>query len=178
MTMDETEICTSYTKALDKRKQRGVLADLNVCSRQEIDDILQKHGLLEPEPKRRVPNRKIDNEKAYELHQAGKTDKEIAEVFGSSIASVERWRDRNGLPKNQEPLEIPILREKDARGKTEIPKKTLGIPEARGDLGIQGSACKTSETRKDGKGVTVEIYFPNGIVPCQIRILGGANGEL
>jgi|GEM_PF-2498016 hypothetical protein len=173
MTMDETEICNSYTNAQDKRKQRGVLADLNVCSRQEIDQILQKHGLLEPEPKRRVPNRKIDNEKAYELHQAGRTDKEIAEAFGSSIASVERWRDRNGLPKNQEPLEEPVLREKDARGKTQKP---MNAPEAM--VVHQGSACKTSETRKEGKGVTVEIYFPDGVVPCQIRILGGAHGEL
>lgn len=173
MTMDETEICTSYTKALDKRKQRGVLADLNVCSKQEIDQILQKHGLLEPDPKRRVPNRKIDNEKAYEMHKAGKTDKEIAEAFGSSIMSVERWRDRNGLPENQEPQEAPVLREKDARGKAR-----KNAPEMTEALAVHGSACKTSETRKEGQGVTVEIYFPNGVVPCQIRILGGAHGEL
>lgn len=175
MTMDETEICNSYSEAMDKRKQRGVLADLNVCSKQEIDQILQKHGLLEPEPKRRVPNRKIDNEKAYELHQAGKTDKEIAETFGSSIASVEKWRDRNGLPKNQGPKEAPVLREKSVREKTRKPKNAPERPNALEEP--QGSACKTSGTRKEEKGVTVELYFPDGVVPCQIRILGGGHGE-
>ncbi len=177
MTMDETEICTSYTNARDKRKQRGVLADLNVCSKQEIDQILQKHGLLEPDKRKKVPNRKIDDEIATAMYREGKTDEEIGAVFGVGKAAVSSWRQRNGFISQQrkKSTETQVLREKDVQGKTQPSEKTLGIPEA---LGVQGSACKTSETRKDGKGVTVEIYFPNGVVPCQIRILGGSHGEL
>lgn len=45
MVMSIQEIVKSYTDALDKGKQIGVLADLNVCSKQQIITVLQGQGI-------------------------------------------------------------------------------------------------------------------------------------
>ena len=45
MTVDE--IVTSYRQARNRQTQIGVLADLNVCTRKEIKDLLAEAGVLE-----------------------------------------------------------------------------------------------------------------------------------
>lgn len=46
--MDPGEIARDYNAAINKRKQIGILADLNGCKRQKIIDILRQQG-IEPE---------------------------------------------------------------------------------------------------------------------------------
>lgn len=47
MEMSKREICLSYADALNKRRQIGILADLNEVSRGEIIDILVSRGYYE-----------------------------------------------------------------------------------------------------------------------------------
>lgn len=170
MTMSEAEICKSYTEAKDKVKQRGILAELNLCTRKEIDKILSENGFMEPAPVK-VSNSKIDDKAAQEMHRAGKTDREIAAAFDCSVATVQGWRLRNELRPNPGPRQkrAPVLREKDAQKKCgAAPSATLKA----GGVGIINPAA-----RKESKGITVEIYFPDGVAPCQIRILEGNHGK-
>lgn len=48
MTVDE--IVTSYRQARNQQTQIGVLADLNVCTRKEIKDLLAEAGALKAPP--------------------------------------------------------------------------------------------------------------------------------
>lgn len=48
MTVDE--IVTSYRQARNPQTQIGVLADLNVCSRKEIKELLMEAGALAAPP--------------------------------------------------------------------------------------------------------------------------------
>ncbi|MCR4739154.1 MAG: hypothetical protein K5886_02705 [Lachnospiraceae bacterium] len=45
MQMTNEEIARSYREAKDKKKQIGILAELNLCSRTEIEYILRDEGL-------------------------------------------------------------------------------------------------------------------------------------
>lgn len=51
MTVDE--IVTSYRQARNPQTQIGVLADLNVCSRKEIKELLMEAGALAAPPLRK-----------------------------------------------------------------------------------------------------------------------------
>lgn len=168
MTMSEAEICKNYSEALDKQKQRGILAELNLCTKKQIDGILWKHGLLEPAPVK-ASNSKIDHGTAATLHKEGATDREIAEVFGCSMAAVQSWRLRNELRANAEPRRKRAPREKNVPEGCGVDSEALTA----GDEGVMAPAA-----RKEEKGITVEIYFPDGVVPCQIRILKGQHGKL
>ena len=70
MTMDKTEIVTNYRQAADKKAQLGILADLNLCSRAEIADILLEAGeavdgrwIGRPRTKRREQAQEVEPEK-------------------------------------------------------------------------------------------------------------------
>ncbi|WP_294854295.1 hypothetical protein [uncultured Oscillibacter sp.] len=172
MTMSEAEICQSYMEAKDKVKQRGVLAELNLCAKKDIDGILIRRGILEPAPVK-ASNSKINNEAAQEMHRAGKTDREIAAAFDCSVATVQGWRLRNELRPNPGPRQkrAPVLREKD------VQKRCGAAPSAALKAGPGGVGIMDPAARKESKGITVEIYFPDGVAPCQIRILEGNHGK-
>ena len=44
MRMTENEICREYNKAKDKKLQIGILADMNVCNKEDILKILIRNG--------------------------------------------------------------------------------------------------------------------------------------
>ena len=162
MTMDEMEICNDYKSAADKVAQRVILSQLNACDIGKIDDILQRNGLLEIKdpPKRRGASiRKIKDETARSLVQQGKTDQEIAAHFHCCRDTVVRWREENGFQRN---VPKPVLREKAIKKAAEIAQcvKLTAITD------------ETEEANGSRSGTTVQIYFPNGIVPCEVRILG------
>ena len=51
-----------------------------------------------PEPPKRYRVKKYDDEAAFRLWQQGRTDSEIAAVFGVSRTIIQRWRDALELP--------------------------------------------------------------------------------
>lgn len=69
MQMTEKEIIRSYKQALNKRKQIGVLADLNACPREDIVNILSAAGVYnkpgkKPAKKEDIPRVKKTKVKA------------------------------------------------------------------------------------------------------------------
>lgn len=62
MQMNEEEICRSFKEAKDHRKQVGILADLNCCSRDEIRRILMKNGIDPPRTGNRYTARKEETD--------------------------------------------------------------------------------------------------------------------
>lgn len=96
MTVDE--IVTSYRQAKNPQLQIGVLADLNVCTRKEIKDLLAEAGVLKapPENKGGRPTT-FDTELARRLWGEGLADTEIAAQLGIPVVRFAKWRQRVGL---------------------------------------------------------------------------------
>lgn len=96
MTVDE--IVTSYRQARNRQTQIGVLADLNVCTRKEIKDLLAEAGVLQPPPESKAGRPvTFDTELARRLWSEGLTDTEIALQLGIPVVRFARWRQRVGL---------------------------------------------------------------------------------
>lgn len=99
MTVDE--IVTSYRQARNRQTQIGVLADLNVCTRKEIRELLAEAGVLSPPAPETAKKGgrpiSFDAELARRLWAEGLTDAEIAEKLGIPVERLVRWRQRVGL---------------------------------------------------------------------------------
>ena len=99
MTVDE--IVTSYRQARNRQTQIGVLADLNVCTRKEIRELLAEAGVLSPPAPETAKKGgrpiSFDAELAHRLWAEGLTDAEIAEKLGIPVERFAKWRQRVGL---------------------------------------------------------------------------------
>ena len=96
MTVDE--IVTSYRQAKNPQLQIGVLADLNVCTRKEIKDLLAEAGALKAPPENKGGRPvTFDTELARRLWGEGLTDTEIAAQLGIPVVRFAKWRRRVGL---------------------------------------------------------------------------------
>lgn len=111
MYMTEADICQEYRQAKDKQAQIGILAELNLCTQDEIRALLVRNGFLKdlPEKKpaaRRNQSRKKgavswDTEQARALCEEGRTDREIGEALGVAPSTVCKWRKAEGLPSSR-----------------------------------------------------------------------------
>lgn len=63
MNMTENEIIRQYKEAKDKREQIKILADMNLCEREEIEKILKDNGQRLPA---QAPKKKPQNEPSKE----------------------------------------------------------------------------------------------------------------
>jgi hypothetical protein len=81
MQMTESEIVRKYK---ENRKTKGyvaILAQLNSCSKQEINDILRKNGVELPgNPNFVKPKAKLDQDKIQEAKEEKKKDDMVGEV--------------------------------------------------------------------------------------------------
>lgn len=57
MKMTESEICREYREAKDKRAQIRILADLNVCEKNQIMKVLLSNGYALPPERKRTDQR-------------------------------------------------------------------------------------------------------------------------
>lgn len=84
MQMTNSEIAASYRLAADPKKQIGILADLNDCTRTEIVDALRKEGIKLPG---NYNNKKVETPEAAmqqpETPEAPKLRTEATEADGS-----------------------------------------------------------------------------------------------
>lgn len=114
--MTDVEIMDYFEAAIDKKKAVDALAVKCRTTRADMLERLEDLGLIaRPEKKENKNPRKIDEEKARELHAAGKTDAEIAEVFGVTVGAVCQWRTKRGLAPNRKEklkLEGPDMQKK------------------------------------------------------------------
>lgn len=107
MEMTNGEIITSYRQAKDKKKQIEVLADLNMCSKDEIVEILKEQGV----PHRELPRNRGGNivkeiptpapipaaaPREVVFHDIGKAKEEIpepvAKLLKERVAMIESER--------------------------------------------------------------------------------------
>lgn len=112
MYMTETEILREYRQAKNKGEQIKVLADLNLCDREKITEILTRCGETVPAPaalgrRWKENSRSWDEEKVRALYEEGRHDLEIAAAVGVSKVTVFRWRHAQGLPPNGTRRPVP-----------------------------------------------------------------------
>lgn len=103
--MTVEEIVTSYRQAKNQQTQIGVLADLNVCTRKEIKELLIEAGALQQPPPESKAGRPVtfDTEKARRLWDEGLTDAEIAARLEIPTVRFAKWRQRVGLLRPRTP---------------------------------------------------------------------------
>ena len=99
MIMSDSEISASYREAKDRKSQIQVLADLNDCPREEMEQHLCKLGLI-----RDTPQPAFDYLRAAELYADGLCDLDIAEQMGVSVYKVAAWRRSKGFRPNRKPM--------------------------------------------------------------------------
>ncbi len=95
--LSEAEVREKYRRAEHKEVMIGILADLTCSTKREVRKFL---GLPPKKDKKWNPtrvNKKLDEERAQELYDAGLSDPKIAASLGTSINAVYLWRRRNGL---------------------------------------------------------------------------------
>ena len=93
MKMSDFEIVRDYRHAKNKVGQVQILADMNLCSKKEIEEVLEQHGVKvlradTPEDKR---------QSVSHLYSEGKDDEEIATLIGLKPSSVGVIRAKLGL---------------------------------------------------------------------------------
>lgn len=102
MTVDE--IVTSYRQAKNQQTQIGVLADLNVCTRKEIKELLTEAGALQQPPESKAGRpATFDTEEARRLWDEGLPDAEIAARLEIPTVRFAKWRQRVGLLRPRTP---------------------------------------------------------------------------
>ena len=120
MTMEE--IVTSYRQAKNQQTQIGVLADLNVCTRKEIKELLTEAGALQQPPESKAGRPvTFDTEEARRLWDEGVPDAEIAARLELPTVRFAKWRQRVGLLRPRVP---PQCREE-----TKKPAQAGGVQE-------------------------------------------------
>ena len=88
--MTEFEICQSYRLAKSKYMQRRILADLNLCSTFDIDDILERNALVIERSPSEIQQRIIP-ETAIKMLIAGASAEELADRLNTSLGYVNKW---------------------------------------------------------------------------------------
>jgi len=111
MPMTDAEIAHSFRTAANQKNQVKVLADLNCCSKQEMESKLAELGfsLDPPAPKKPKATDKprrfrcLDETRAMMLYRDGLTDLDMADCLGVSVTTVGTWRRQQGLSPNEAP---------------------------------------------------------------------------
>ncbi len=95
--MAEADIVASYRQAAKPADQIKVLADLNVCSKARIIEVLRRAGVELPSKAKRKAPQHFSRDEARTLYDEGLDDKEMSERLGVSVQTVVKWRCDNGL---------------------------------------------------------------------------------
>lgn len=168
MTVDE--IVTSYRQARNRQTQIGVLADLNVCTRKEIEDLLAEAGALKAPPEKKGGRpATFDTEEARRLWDEGLPDAEIAARLEIPVVRFAKWRQRVGLLRPRVP---PQCREE-----TKKPAQAGGVQGEQSMKKQNADAQETCRTAAPGavtvKGLRVLLDAAEaagyGDVPLEVK---------
>jgi len=108
----EDEIISSYRTALDKKEQIQILADLNVCTTQDIEALLRAKGVDLPvsAPAPRTTKWTVQEEdQLRKLAGEGKTAVEIAGLVGRTHKAVEQKLSKMHISLRQQPVKPEAL---------------------------------------------------------------------
>lgn len=105
MQMSEFEILQDYKSAKDKNKQISILADMNLCSCEEIIEILMKNGAVSGVKKKKSTQRinwttEMEND-VLRLSQEGDSIERIADKLGLKEGAVRSKLTRLNAKKKQ-----------------------------------------------------------------------------
>lgn len=109
MRMSEFEILRDYRQAKNKVGQIQILADMNTCSKKEVEDFLEERGVTVLKCGTFEERRKTVNM----LYNQGMFDEEIAVVTGLKPSSVAQIRHKLRLKKHKKrrkPAKADFLR--------------------------------------------------------------------
>ena len=107
--MDDGELTVMWRQAKDQREQVKILAELNGVSTAVMAEKLRGLGCELPElpaswlhgvPPLKAKDPIFDMDRARALFAEGKSDLEIAEMLGCSVAQFAVWRRKNGMMRN------------------------------------------------------------------------------
>ena len=160
--MTVEEIVTSYRQAKNPQLQIGVLADLNVCTRKEIKDLLAEAGVLKAPPENKGGRPvTFDTELARRLWGEGLTDTEIAAQLGIPVVRFAKWRQRVGLLRPRTPQKNRTETEQEEQSvkkecveKSEVPAVTVkdlrvlldaAAAAGYGDVPLEVKGCRFTE---------------------------------
>lgn len=169
--MTVEEIVTSYRQARNRQTQIGVLADLNVCTRKEIKDLLAEAGVLEvPLENKGGRPMTFDTELARRLWSEGLTDTEIAAQLGIPVVRFAKWRQRVGLLR-------PRTAQTQREDTTKKPAQAGGVQEEQSMKKQNVDAQETCRTAAPGavtvKGLRVLLDAAEaagyGDVPLEVK---------
>lgn len=121
MIMSDSEISASYREAKDRKGQIQVLADLNACPREEMEQYLCKLGLIHD-----TPQPAFDYLRAAELYADGLCDLDIAEQMGVGVYKIANWRRSKGFRPNRKPMQTATAPAK--KRKKPVPKAAPPSP--------------------------------------------------
>ena len=144
--MTDREIVKSYQEALDKRRQVGILAELNAVKKEEIIELLERNGISDlrhpSKPERaggKAPQFRWTPEKEERLRQLqaeGRTSLEASLAIGCTRGSVLHKAHELGIvmnrPEGKKPrpgrkAPSPTSREETAQ-KVEPPREAAARP--------------------------------------------------
>jgi len=93
MIMTEEQVCREYREAKHPSRHIGVLADMNLCKRSEIIDILVANGLMEkpkePEPKKITTKKPIKTQPKAEAKTA-EFPPEVCAALEKAMSEIEK----------------------------------------------------------------------------------------
>ena len=95
MEMTNAEIAANYRQSKDRRMQIGILAELNACSRAEIETILLEQGITIPQKTKSVGNCVIARIKQLKGQESSAW---IAQKVGVKPAKMRRWLSGENTP--------------------------------------------------------------------------------
>ena len=98
----ESEICSLYRQAKNKKSQIEILTQLTGVNKLAIENILKKGGYLMAEKKPKIMKDIVipNSEKIKELHAQGLTQKEIAKEVGVAQSTVHYYFKKLELEPN------------------------------------------------------------------------------
>ncbi len=97
----DKDICDMYRHAADRKEQITILAQLNICTEDEIRAVLERNGIEPVGP--RVVQHRTEPYKPWTLAEMvqllylvanGMTDKKLSEYFGRSETSIKNMRSK------------------------------------------------------------------------------------
>lgn len=96
MIMTEAEICKEYRESKKQNMQIGILAQLNLCKKADIIDILEKNGITVPKPaekKQTTSNKtvtaKVVSKKPVESAKPVEVPQEVRTALEDTLDAIE-----------------------------------------------------------------------------------------